>query len=48
MFTEFDVEDLIDDGEARDNTGEPHTIDLTDQFAEVMGIMTCVRMSLYG
>ncbi|XP_030930823.1 putative nuclease HARBI1 [Quercus lobata] len=37
LFTQFNVDNLTVEGEGRDNSGEPsHTIDLTDQAAEVM------------
>ena len=37
LFTQFNVDDLIVDGEGRNNSGEPsHTIDLIDQATKVM------------
>ena len=36
LFTQFNVDDLIVDGEGRNNSGEPsHTIDLIDQATKV-------------
>ena len=36
FFTQFNVDDLIVDGEGRNNSGEPsHTIDLIDQATKV-------------
>ena len=36
-FTQFNVDDLIVDGEGRNNSGKPsHSIDLTDQVAEIV------------
>ena len=37
LFTQFNVDDLIVDGEGRNNSGEPsHTIDLINQATKVM------------
>ena len=37
LFTQFNFDDLIVDGEGRNNSGEPsHTIDLIDQATKVM------------
>ena len=37
LFTQFNIDNLIVEGEGMDNSGElSHTIDLTDQAAEVM------------
>ena len=37
LFTQFNVDDPIVDGEGRNNSGEPsHTIDLIDQATKVM------------
>ena len=36
LFTQFNFDDLIVDGEGRNNSGEPsHTIDLIDQATKV-------------
>ncbi|KAL0006888.1 hypothetical protein SO802_008390 [Lithocarpus litseifolius] len=37
LFTQFNIDNLIVEGEGRDNSGEPsHTVNLIDQPAEVM------------
>ena len=39
LSTEFNVDDLIVNGESRNNSGEPsHTINLTNQATETMDI----------